>query len=172
MIDVLKSFQISGFQKFPIIVLVISFCSGCSLTDNSTKLAYDLESASKTLKSQENGSEVIIKYETKDSKAPFTILVLSEKGVTSDELYEKGLDSSIVKDLFPQLSYIDLKNGATLIVYQNGKINFTTYYRQFVDVSSTQIVNGTGKCNIVVKKTGVGPGHLTGEVILIELRKG
>lgn len=173
MIDFLKIFQISVIQKLPIIVLVISFCSGCSLlTANSTKLAYELETASKELKAQENGSEFIIEYGSKDSKAPFTILVLSEKGITSEELYEKGLDSSIVKDLFPQLSYIDLKNKATLIVYQNGEISFTSCYRGFVDVTATQIVNGTGNCNIVVKKTGVGPGHITGEVILIELRKG
>lgn len=171
MIDLVKNFRFSGFQIFPIIVIIISFCSGCSFTDNATKLAYELESSAETLKSQQNGSEVIVKYETKDSKAPFTILVLSEKGITSDELYEMGLDSVIVKDLFPQLSYIDLKNGATLIVYQNGGISFTTYYRRFVDVKATQIINGTGNSDIVVKKTGVGPGHFTEEIIQVELRK-
>jgi hypothetical protein len=116
------------------------------------------------------GSEYVISFEPIDTKAPFTILILSEKGVTFDELIDKGLDSLIVEDLFPQLSYIDLKNNATLIVYQNGSISFTTYYRQFVDVKTTQVINSTGVTDILVKTVGIGPGKVSDEVLLIELQ--
>src|SRR6478609_5721282 len=93
MIDLVKTFNVSTIQRFSLIVLVIVFCTGCSFTDNATKLANQLESASKELKSKKDGSEIIVHYKTEDSKSSFTILVLSEKGATSDELYQKGLDS-------------------------------------------------------------------------------
>lgn len=99
-----------------------------------------MEAVAQTLKSQKIGSEFVINFEPIDKKAPFTILMLSEKGVIFKELIEKGLDSILVEDLFPQLSYIDLKNSATSVVYQNGTISFTSYYRRFVDVHSTQII--------------------------------
>ena len=85
------------------------------------------------------------------------------------ELIEEGLDSLLVENLFPQLSYIDLKNRATSVVYQNGTISFTTYYRRFLDVNTTQIINGKGDTDIRVKTIGVGPGNVTDEVLLIEL---
>ena len=67
-------------------------------------------------------------------------------------------------------SYIDLKDGATLIVYQNGSISFTTYYRQFVDVKTTQVINGIGVTDILVKTIGVRPGNLSDQVLIIELQ--
>jgi len=164
MIDLVKTFNVSTIQRFSLIVLVIVFCTGCSFTDNATKLANQLESASKELKSKKDGSEIIVHYKTEDSKASFTILVLSEKGATSDELYQKGLDSSIVEHLF------DLKKGAALIVYQNGIMSSTTYYLRFVDVAATQIIKSTGNTDLVVKKVGVGLGRFTEEVVLIELQ--
>jgi hypothetical protein len=94
-----KKIPYFDYPNIPLIILVIIFCTGCFLTDNATKLAYQLESASKKLKSQKNGSEIIIHYETEDSKAPFTILILPENGVTSDELYQKGLDSNVLKKI-------------------------------------------------------------------------
>ena len=153
-----------------LIVIVIVFATSCSFTrDNAVNLAYDLESAAKTLKTQEIGGEFVINFEPIDAEAPFTILIFSEEGVTSNELIEKGLDSLLVEDLFPQLSYIDLKNSATCVVYQNGTISFTTYYRRFVDVTTTQMINGKCKTDILVKTIGVGPGNLSDEVLLIEL---
>tara|TARA_R110000787_G_scaffold17143_1_gene54091 strand:+ start:216 stop:671 length:456 start_codon:yes stop_codon:yes gene_type:complete len=151
-------------------MIIISSTSCSFMRDNAVNLAYDLEAAAKKLKSQKTGSEFVINFEPVDTKAPFTILILSEKGVTFDELIEKGLDSLLVEDLFPQLSYIDLKNSATIVVYQNGTISFTTYYRRFVDVTTTQIINGKGNTDILVKTIGVGPGNLSDEVLLIELQ--
>ena len=157
--------------KSLMIVIVIISSVSCSFTsDNSIILANGLESAAKELKSQNTGSEIFINFEPVDTEAPFTILIISEKGVTFSELIEKGLDSLLVEDLFPQLSYIDLKNRATSVVYQNGKISFTTYYRRFVDVTTTQIINGKGNTDILVKTIGVGPGNVTDEVLLIELQ--
>ena len=168
---ILNNARILKLSKSFIIVMIFISLTSCSLTsDNAANLAYDLETAAKELKSQENGSEFVINFEPVDTEAPFTILVLSEKGVTFDELIEKGLDSLLVEDLFPQLSYIDLKNRATLIVYQNGSISFTTYYRRFVDVKTTQVINGIGVTDILVKTIGVGPGNLSDEVLLIELQ--
>ena len=91
MIDLVKRFNFSTIKKFPLIVPVIVFCTGCSLTDNSTKLAYQLESISQKLKSQKNGSEIIIHYETEDGKAPFTILIEPEGGIT---VYQNGTESN------------------------------------------------------------------------------
>ena len=71
---------------------------------------------------------------------------------------------------FNQSKYIDLKNRATSVVYQNGTISFTTYYRRFVDVNTTQIINGKGNTDIIVKTIGVGTGNITDEVLLIELQ--
>jgi hypothetical protein len=164
MIELVKRFNVSTIQRFSLIVLVIVFCTGCSFTDNATELAYQLESASTKLKSKKDGSEIIIHYEPKDSKAPFTILVLSDKGTTSDELYQKGLDSSIVEYLG------DLKKGSALVVYQNGIMSSTTYHARFVDVAATQIIKSTGNTDIVMKKIGVGLGRFTKGLILIELR--
>lgn len=157
-------------KTFMILILFISLTSCSLIHDNAVNLAYDLEKAAKKLKSQEIGSEFIINFEPVDTESPFTILVLSEKGVTFDELIEKGLDSLIVEDLFPQLSYIDLKKRATLIVYQNGSISFTTYYRRFVDVKTTQVINSIGDTEILVKTIGIGAGNLSDEVLLIELK--
>lgn len=157
-------------KSFTIAILILSLTS-CSLTsDNAVKLAYDLEEAANELKSKVTGSEFVINFEPIDVEAPFTILLLSENGVTYDELIEKGVDSLIVEDLFPQLSYIDLKERATLIVYQNGSISFTTYYRRFVDVKSTQVISGTGNTDILLKTVGLGQGNLSDEVLLIELK--
>ncbi len=91
MIDLVKRFNFSTIKKFPLIVPVIVFCTGCSLTDNSTKLAYQLESISQKIKSQKNGSEIIIHYETEDGKAPFTILIEPEGGIT---VYQNGTESN------------------------------------------------------------------------------
>ncbi|UQD56534.1 hypothetical protein [Flavobacterium sp. K5-23] len=156
-------------KSFMIAMIIISSISCSFLRDNAVNLAYDLEAASKTLKPLKIGSEYVINFEPADTEAPFTILILSEKGVTFNELIEKGLDPLLVEDLFPQLSYIDLKNGATSVVYQNGTISFTTYYRRFVDVATTQIINGKGNTDILVKTIGVAPGNLSNEVLLIEL---
>jgi len=158
-------------SKSIMIVMIIMSSTSCSfIRDNAVNLAYDLEAAAKTLKSQKIGSEFVINYKPLDTEAPFTILIFSEKGVTFDELIEKGLDPLVVENLFPQLSYIDLKDRATLIVYQNETISFTTYYRRFVDVNTTQIINGKGNTDILVKTIGVGPGNLSDEILLIELQ--
>uniref|UniRef100_UPI00404B4FAD hypothetical protein n=1 Tax=Flavobacterium sp. TaxID=239 RepID=UPI00404B4FAD len=154
-----------------VLFTLMVFSVSCSVIyDNSNILANELESAAKKLKSQKIGSEVTINFEPVDQEAPFTILILSENGVTFDELIEKGLDSLLVADLFPRLSYIDLKNSATCVIYQNKEISFTTYYRQFVDVASTQIISGKGATDILVKTIGVRPGNVTDEVLLIELQ--
>ena len=169
--NVLNNTRILKLSKLFMIVMIINFSTSCSLTsDNAVNLAYDLEEAAKSLKSQKIGSEFVINFEPIDTEAPFTILIFSEKGVTFSELIEKGLDSLLVEDLFPQLSYIDLKDRATGVVYQNGTISFTTYYRRFVDVNTTQIINGTGVTDILVKTIGVNPGNVTDEVLLIELQ--
>jgi hypothetical protein len=164
--NIIKSLQLLKGLGIVIIILISTSCS----TDNAVKLAYNLETAAETLKSQEIGSELVIKFKPTDTETPFTILMLSEKGVNFNELIEIGLDSLVVENLFPQLSHINLKDGATLIVYQNGTISFTTYYRRFVDVNTTQIINGKGITNILVKKVGVGLGNLTNEILFIELK--
>ena len=165
MIVLVKRFLLSTIHQYPLIVLVIVFCTACSLTDNSTRLANQLESASKELKTKKNGSEIIIHYKTEDNNAPFTILLTSEKGVTSNELYKRGLDSSFVEHLF------DLKKGAALAVFQHCIISSTSYYLRFVDVAATQIIKGIGKTDIVVKKVDVSRGRFTEKVTLIELHK-
>tara|TARA_R110000751_G_scaffold301415_5_gene413827 strand:- start:27864 stop:28379 length:516 start_codon:yes stop_codon:yes gene_type:complete len=169
--NLLNNARIWKLSKSLMIVMIFISLSSCSVIgDNAVNLAYDLEAAAQNLKSQKIGSEFVIHFEPVDIEAPFTILVLSEEGVTFEELIEKGLDSVIVEDLFPQLSYIDLKDGATLIVYQNGSISFTTYYRQFVDVKTTQVINGIGVTDILVKTIGVRPGNLSDQVLIIELQ--
>ncbi|TRO64510.1 hypothetical protein [Christiangramia sabulilitoris] len=167
----LNSNRIFKISKSIIIILIINFSTSCSFTrDNAVNLAYELEAAAETLKSQKIGNEFVINFEPIDSEATFTILMFSENGVTFNELIEKGLDSLLVEDLYPQLDYINLKNRATSVVYQNGAISFTTYYRRFVDVAATQIINGKGNTDIIVKSIGVGPGNITDEVLLIELQ--
>jgi hypothetical protein len=135
MIDSVKKIHFFTISIFSLMVLVIVFCTGCFLTDNATTLAYQLESISKKLKSQKNGSEVVIHYKAEDAKAPFTIL-----------LVPGGLN-----------------------VYQNGTESNTSYHCRFVDVVTTQTINGIGKRDIVVKKVGVRPGQFTKEVVLVEL---
>lgn len=157
-------------QSLTIVMFFIFFTSCSLIGDNAVNFAYDLEAAAKKLKSQKIGSEFVINFEPIDKEAPFTLLIFSKKGVTFSELIEKGLDSILVQDLFPQLSYIDLKNSATSVVYQNETISFTSYYRRFVDVNTTQIINGKGNTDILVKTIGVSPGNLTDEVLLIELQ--
>jgi hypothetical protein len=151
------------------VLFIFVLLTGCSLEDNATALAYQLEAVSKDLKSEANGAKNTIYYESDDSNAPFTILLLPEQGVTENELLEKGLDSVLVSKLFPQLSYVDLKDRSALIVYQNDKISFTTYYRRFVDVNETQIINGRGATDITVTKIGEGPGHIKDKIILVTL---
>ena len=168
---ILNNTRILKLSKLFMIVMIINFLTSCSLiNDNAVNFAYDLEAAAKALKSQKIGSEFVINFTPIDKEAPFTILMFSENGVTFNELIEKGLDSLLVEDLFPQLSYIDLKNSATSVVYQNGTISFTTYYKRFVDVNTTQIINGKGDTDIIVKTIGVGPGDISDEVLLIELQ--
>lgn len=140
------------------------------MADNAMRMSNALEEAAKSLKSEDIGSEIVVTFEPKDEAAPFTVLVLSENGVTYDELIERGLDRLIVEDLFPQLSHIDLKERATLIVYQNGAISYTTHYRRFVDVKTTQIISGKGDTDISVKTIEVAKGNGTDEVVLIELQ--
>jgi len=167
----LNNTRILKLSKLFMIVMIINFSTSCSfINDNAVNFAYDLEAAAKALKSQKIGSEFVINFTPIDTEAPFTILMFSENGVTFNELIEKGLDSLLVEDLFPQLSYIDLKNSATSVVYQNGTISFTTYYKRFVDVNTTQIINGKGDTDIIVKTIGVGPGDISDEVLLIELQ--
>lgn len=139
------------------------FCISCSFTDNSTKLAYRLKTASKKLKSKKDGEEFIINYKPEDSKAPFTILILSKEGATSEELYQKGLDPYIIENLF------GLKKGAAIVVYQNGKMSNTSYHLRFVDVAATHILKSSGNTDFVVKKIGVDLGHSTNKVVLVEL---
>jgi hypothetical protein len=154
-----------------LIAMLLMAISSCSvMMDNATIMAYDLKSAAKKLEDQPIGSELMLTYKPEDAEAPFTMLILSENGVTYDELIERGLDSLIVEDLFPQLSHIDLKERATLIVYQNGTISYTTHYRRFVDVKTTQIISGKGNTEITVKTIGVGKGNVTDEVLLVELQ--
>jgi len=167
----LNNTRILKLSKLFMIVMIINFSTSCSfINDNAVNFAYDLEAAAKALKSQKIGSEFVINFTPIDTEAPFTILMFSENGVTFNELIEKGLDSLLVEDLFPQLSYIDLKNSATSVVYQNGTISFTTYYKRFVDVNTTQIINGKGDTDIIVKTIGIGPGDISDEVLLIELQ--
>ena len=158
------------FQNVTISALILVCGVGCSaLSDNATKLASKLGSAANALQDQMNGSESTIHFEPVNKEYPYTILIFTEKGATFDELIKKDLDPVIVKDLFPQLSYIDLKGGAALIVYQQGKITFTTYYRRFVEVSDIQVVSATGDKDIVVKKIGTTNGAFTDKVIVVEL---
>ena len=168
---ILNNTTILKLSKLFMIVMIMNISTSCSFkSDNAVNFAYDLESAAKTLKSLKIGSEFVINFAPIDTEAPFIILMFSENGVTFNELIEKGLDSLLVEDLFPQLSYIDLKNKATSVVYQNGTISFTTYYRRFVDVNTTQIIKGKGDTDILVKTIGVGPGNNSDEVLLIELQ--
>lgn len=157
--------------KILILVLLTGYCTSCSvMMDNATIMAYDLKSAAKKLEDQPIGSELVLTYKPQDVEAPFVMLLLSEDGVTYDELLQKGLESLIVEDLYPQLSYIDLKDRATMVVYQNGAMSFTTYYRRYVDVKTTQMIRGKGNTEITVKTIGVGKGNITDEVLLIELQ--
>ena len=168
---ILNNTTILKLSKLFMIVMIMNISTSCSFkSDNAVNFAYDLESAAKTLKSLKIGSEFVINFAPIDTEAPFIILMFSENGVTFNELIEKGLDSLLVEDLFPQLSYIDLKNKATSVVYQNGTISFTTYYRRFVDVNTTQIIKGKGDTDILVKTIGAGPGNNSDEVLLIELQ--
>jgi hypothetical protein len=142
--------KVSSYKTMITPLILTSFVA-CS--DNATKLAYDIESAFKRLQSQGVGSEYVILYEPVDEKEkPYTIIFLPEKETTSDDLIEKGVNPEISKDIFSQLSYIDIGKEAMLIVYQAGKINFTTYHRRFASVSDIKVVNATGKSEIVVKK--------------------
>ena len=155
------------------IYLIVFFAMSLSFkSNNSQVMGGGLHSAYKTLKSQKIGSEFVISFEPVNTEAPFTILMLSGNGVTFDELIEKGLDSLIVEDLFPQiqLSYIDLKNISRLIVYQNDTISLTTLHRRWVDVKTTQIINGTGNTDIIVQTIGRSPRKRTSGILLIELK--
>ena len=160
------------------IYLIVFFAMSLSFkSNNSQVMGGGLHSAYKTLKSQKIGSEFVITYEPVDTLAPFTILILSGNGVTFDELIEKGLDSLIVEDLFSQLqlsniikSSGELKNISRLIVYQNDTISFATAYRRWVDVKTTQIINGTGDTDIIVQTIGRSPRKRTSGILLIELK--
>ncbi len=161
-------------QNFVYIILLIVCTTGCSaLKDNATILAYELESAADELKSQTNGSTYLIHYEPMDTSLPYTILFFNDDGIKEADLLQKGLDTATVKDLYPQLSYIDLKDRATCVVNQKGIISFTTYYRRFVDVKDDQVITGKGNMDILVKKMGVTPYHKKEEgdkeIILIEM---
>ena len=163
--------RFATITKILILVLLTGYYTSCSvMMDNATIMAYDLKSAAKKLEDQPIGSELVLTYKPQDVEAPFVMLLLSEDGVNYDELLQKGLDSLIVEDLYPQLSYIDLKDRATMVVYQNGTISFTTYYRRYVDVKTTQMIRGKGNTEITVKTIGVGKGNVTDEVLLIELQ--
>ena len=98
--NILNNTGILKLSKSFMIVMIINFSISCSvMRDNAVNLAYDLEAAAKTLKSQKIGSEFVINYKPLDTEAPFTILIFSEKGVTFDELIEKGLDPTVAKEL-------------------------------------------------------------------------
>jgi hypothetical protein len=61
----------------------------------------------------------------KDPENAFLLFsYFQKKGVTYTELLDKGLDSLIVKLTYDQLSYIDLKDNATSVVYQNERSVF------------------------------------------------
>ena len=65
-------------SKSIMIVMIIMSSTSCSfIRDNAVNLAYDLEAAAKTLKSQKIGSEFVINYKPLDTEAPFTILIFS-----------------------------------------------------------------------------------------------
>ena len=160
--------QKSLLSDFVFGFLILTYCAGCS-NDNATLLASELKHASEKLDDEKEGSEYTIHFRSMNAENPYTILIFPKRGATAADLISKGLDSAFVKDLYPQLSYIDLKEGATLIVYQQSRISFTTYYRRFVDVSELQIVTATGDKDIVVKKIGMGPGAFTPEVVMIVL---
>ncbi len=150
-------------------IIVISIASCSFSRDNAASLAYDLEDAAEKLKTQDIGAEQPINFKPKDKQSPFVILITTERGVTKDELIAKGLDATIVNDLYSKLNYINLRNSATIVVFQNGEISFTTYYRRFVEVDATQIIESKGNTEIIVKTKGVTKGHLTDEVLLIDL---
>ncbi len=168
---------LSMAQNFLYFILLVVCITGCSaLKDNATIIAYELESAADELKSQPNGSTYLMHYEPRDTTLPFTLLFFNEDGIKEADLLQKGLDTATVKDLYPQLSYINLKSRATCIVYQNGMVSFTTYYREFVDVKDDLVISGKGKIAILVKKIGVAPYHkkeeADKEIILIEMERG
>jgi hypothetical protein len=54
-------------------------------------------------------------------------------------------------------------------VYQNASISFTTHYKGFVDVKTTEVISSFGVTDILVKTIGIGQGNLSDEVLLIEL---
>ena len=122
-------------------------------SDNATKLAHDIESGVNQLQSQDEGSEYTIRYKpVHEKQEAYTIVFLPEKETISDDLIKKGVDPYIAKDIFSRLSYINIGKGAMLIVYQAGKISFTTFHRRFVSVSDIQVANSKGETNIVLKK--------------------
>lgn len=131
--------------------LILTSIIAC--TDNATKLSNDIDSALKRLQSEDIGSEYVIRYEPVSKKdKPYTIIFLPEKETTLNDLINKGVDPEISKDIFSQLSYSNIGKEAMLIVYQAGKINFTTFHIRFATISDIKVFQATGKCEIVVKK--------------------
>lgn len=65
----------------------------------------------------------------------------------------KGLSYDVGYNIFLKLGYLDVGYGdSMLIVYQDGDINFTTYFSRFITFEEIEVIYGFWNQKIVVEK--------------------
>lgn len=142
-------------RNLNIILILCLIQIGCvSCVDNATKLAGQLETASNSLQFKPKGTEYTINYRPVYRWVkPYVIVLIPGREITLSELTQKGLDYDVGYEIFSSLGYIDVGYGdSLLIIYQDGDITFTSYFRQFVKFSDIHVIKSSGSHKIVVKK--------------------
>lgn len=148
----LNIFGNHSFKTIIIICLILLVCVSCN--DNATKFAKQLEAASNSLQFKPKGSQYIINYRPVNKwTKEYVIVLIPEREINLEELVAKGLSYDVGYNIFLKLGYLDVGYGdSMLIVYQDGDINFTTYFSRFITFEEIEVIYGFWNQKIVVEK--------------------
>lgn len=155
------------FTLSTIVALSLAACAQSTadrfFEDNATKLAFNIEEKVKLLRITNDGTENVVFYEpVSNRKYPCTIILLPEMLISADDLVAKGVPGSIADKIFRDLNYIDVRKGNLIIVYQNGKINFTRYGTHLVKIEEIFVKNSYGESKVVLR-------NVMGEILVVGL---
>jgi len=148
--------------------LLVACCActnGCRpFRDNATSLAYRIEDGVVRLKSFSEETELVVVYEPVSNETEhYTVLLLPDGPVSEEVLVRKGVPWSVSHKILKDLSYVGVRDGGFIIVYQAGQINFTRYGAHSAKVKKLMAQESRGKTWILLRKEN-------GSIWIAELR--
>ena len=136
------------------LALAAALTASCS--DNATRFVSAVRGLHDTLASTPAGSEASVIYPVTPGAKATLVFLPARARVDYGHLRASGLAPELARQIAAELEYAAAGERPMLVVAQSGRLNFTTAFADWADV--TDVVFGTcsGRCRVTLRAAGSG----------------